>query len=201
MDIECPPLLPDYQAFMRGVDCSDQLIGLYNIGRRSKKWWKRVFSRILERVILNAYVLDSHIHPLKHALRGRRKRDYLSFRLQLAEELIGGFSRKRAGRRPSGEHLNMQRLTVDLGHWPEQSPKSLGCLVCKTKKSRHMNHALFVQYAKSTYVSMAAGTASRSTTLWWSTSISYVSHKSILLHQFCTDMYIHTYMYICTSTY
>ena len=124
-------------AFMRGVDRSDQLIGLYNIGRRSKKWWKRVFSHVLECAILNAYVLDSHIHPLEHALRGR-KRDYLTFRLQLTEELIGGFSsRKRAGRRPSGEHLNMQRLTIDLGHWPEQSPKSLGCVVCKTKKSRH----------------------------------------------------------------
>ena len=30
-DVECPPLLPDYQAFMRGVDRSDQLIGLYNV--------------------------------------------------------------------------------------------------------------------------------------------------------------------------
>ena len=76
--------------------------------------------------------------PIPEILDPPLKRDYLSFRLQLAEELIGGFSSwKRAGRRPSGEHLNMQRLTVDLGHWPEQSPKSLGCVVCKTKKSRH----------------------------------------------------------------
>ena len=70
---------------MRGVDRSDQL---YNVGRRSKKRWKRVF-HILECAVLNAYVLDSHIHPLEHALRGRKKRG------QLAEELIGGFcSRK-----------------------------------------------------------------------------------------------------------
>ena len=107
-DVECPPLLPDYQAFMRGIDRSDQLICLYNVGRRSKKWWKRVFSHILECAILNAYVLDSHIHPLEHALRGRCKRDFLTFILQLAEELIGGFSsRKRAGRRAS-EHQNLQ---------------------------------------------------------------------------------------------
>ena len=91
IDIPCPPLLPDYQAFMRGVDRSDQMIGFYNIGRRSKKWWKRAFSHIIECAILNAYVLDSHVHPLEHALRGRKKRDYLSFRLQLAEELIGSF--------------------------------------------------------------------------------------------------------------
>ena len=28
VDVECPPLLPDYQAFMHGVDRSNQLIGL-----------------------------------------------------------------------------------------------------------------------------------------------------------------------------
>ena len=31
VDVECSPLLPDYQVFMRGVDRSDQLIGLYNV--------------------------------------------------------------------------------------------------------------------------------------------------------------------------
>ena len=35
--VECPPLLPDYQKYMRGVDKGDQMIGLYNVGRRSKK--------------------------------------------------------------------------------------------------------------------------------------------------------------------
>ena len=38
IDVPCPPLLPDYQQYMRGVDRGDQLIGCYNIGRRSKKW-------------------------------------------------------------------------------------------------------------------------------------------------------------------
>ena len=36
-EVTCPPLLPDYQAYMRGVDRRDQLIKYYNIGRRSKK--------------------------------------------------------------------------------------------------------------------------------------------------------------------
>ena len=38
--ISCPPLLPDYQQNMCGVDRGDQLIGFYNVGRRAKKWWK-----------------------------------------------------------------------------------------------------------------------------------------------------------------
>ena len=53
------PCLPYYQAYMRGVDRGDQLIGYYNAGRRSKKWWKRVFFHILESSILNGYDLHS----------------------------------------------------------------------------------------------------------------------------------------------
>jgi len=40
--VPCPPCLPDYQHFMRGVDHGDQRIGYYNIGRRFRRWWKRV---------------------------------------------------------------------------------------------------------------------------------------------------------------
>ena len=58
-DIPCTPLLPDYQAYMRGMDHGNLLISCYNAGRRSKKWWKRVFFHILECSILNGYVLHS----------------------------------------------------------------------------------------------------------------------------------------------
>ena len=36
-EVSCPPLLPDYQKFMRRVDRGDQLQSYYNIGRRSCK--------------------------------------------------------------------------------------------------------------------------------------------------------------------
>ena len=146
IDVNCPPLLPDYQQFMRGVDKSDQMISCYNVGRRSKKWWKRGFSHIVECSILNAYILDCDLHPLQHSLCGRNKRDYLAFRLQLAEELIGGFtSRKRAGRPRSGDHLDCQRLTPDIGHWPQYCEKIRDCVVCSKKKAkfgspRHETH-------------------------------------------------------------
>ena len=34
VEVACPPLLSDYQAYMRGVDRGDQLQVYYNIGRR-----------------------------------------------------------------------------------------------------------------------------------------------------------------------
>ena len=73
-----------HQGYMRGVDRGDQLIQYYNIGRRSKKRWKRVYSYILEVCCLNAYVLDKHIRT------GRARRDYLVFRIELAEGLVVG---------------------------------------------------------------------------------------------------------------
>ena len=37
VEVACPPLLSDYQAYMRDVDRGDQLQVYYNIGRRSEK--------------------------------------------------------------------------------------------------------------------------------------------------------------------
>ncbi len=49
--VTCPPCLPDYQTYMRGVDRGDQLMGYYRIGR-SRKWWKRGYWYILDVVAL-----------------------------------------------------------------------------------------------------------------------------------------------------
>ena len=42
-DVPCPPLLLDYQQYMQGVDRGDQMIGCYNIGRRSKNGGSEYF--------------------------------------------------------------------------------------------------------------------------------------------------------------
>ena len=41
--VPCPPAVIDYISFMRGIDRGDQLIELYNAGKKSHKWWKRFF--------------------------------------------------------------------------------------------------------------------------------------------------------------
>ena len=58
---------------MGGVDDVDKLASYYNVGRRSKKWWKKVFAYGIECCISNAYVLDSHARPLDHSCRSRAK--------------------------------------------------------------------------------------------------------------------------------
>ena len=91
-DVACPPCLPDYQKHMRGVDRGDQLVSYYNVGRKSKKWWRRIFFYCVEVCILNSFCMEKMVRPTEHQQRGRKKRDMLSFRLDLARELIGTFS-------------------------------------------------------------------------------------------------------------
>ena len=136
-DVPCPPLLPDYQQYMRGVDRGDQLIGCYNVGRRSKKWWKRVFAHLIECALLNAYILERYANPSLYSPSSRVKRDFLGFRIDVANQLIGSFHfRQRAGRPPSSEHRTEQRLNRQLDHWPIQETSKRECVVCSTKRAK-----------------------------------------------------------------
>ena len=130
-DVVCPPCLPDYQTFMRGVDRIDQLGSYYNVGRRSCKWWKRVFSYGIECSLGNSYILDGYVRSGEHAAKGRSKRDFLQFRYEVASGLIGNFrARQRVGRPRSFEHANADRL-LPLGHWPKYVERKGNCVVCQ----------------------------------------------------------------------
>ena len=72
---------------MRGVDRADQRIGYYNLGRRSKKWWKRVFAYLIECCFLKSFVLLSFVRTDF----SEREGSYLSQRITLAKALIGDF--------------------------------------------------------------------------------------------------------------
>ena len=128
LQVKCPPLLPDYQKFMRGVDHGDQLISQYNAGRRSKKWWRREFFYLLEVAILNAYILEGSFDQ-RHNQIGRKKRDLLAFRIELAEALIGTFRGKRRAGQPRIVSDDA-RLKPELHHLPEHSPVARDCVVC-----------------------------------------------------------------------
>ena len=133
VDVPCPPLLPDYQQYMRGVDRGDQLVGFYNVGRRSRKWWKRCFSYLLECSLLNAYVLHSLAYPHLHQATGRQKFDFLKFRLEVATQLINSFSSRQ---RSPNQTSNNDRLNIHLGHWPILVEDKRDCIVCKDTSNR-----------------------------------------------------------------
>ena len=141
-DRACPPCLPDYQRYMRGVDRGDQLEGYYNSGRRSVKWWKRVFTYIVEASILNAYVLDAYRPPLDDDSDSDDSstrppyhcRDSLHFRLSLASGLIGDFSNRQRVGRPAV--TNSMRRNWSRHHLPRCAPIKGKCALCTIRGQR-----------------------------------------------------------------
>lgn len=91
IEVPCPESIISYNKFMGGVDRGDQLRGYYSCRSRSRKFYKYIFFFLFDVAITNAYIL------LKSS--GCAFKDYKSFRLRLAKDLIGEYcSRRRRGR-------------------------------------------------------------------------------------------------------
>lgn len=58
IDVQCPPCLFDYVAYMRGVDRGDQMVALYRNFPHGKKAWRRILYYLIEVCVLNSYVIE-----------------------------------------------------------------------------------------------------------------------------------------------
>ena len=43
-----PKIIMEYNKFVGGVDKCDQYLSYYSLGRKTIKWWKKIFFRIFE---------------------------------------------------------------------------------------------------------------------------------------------------------
>ena len=121
-----PKIINDYNKFMGGVDAVDQHFVYYAIGRRGVKWWRRVFYRLLEMSIVNAYAI--------HKINNIGTQKIISFRLQLAQSLCEEFLSSR-GNSEDSCHLIRGRKPVKytrlIGkHFLYSSQKREHCRVC-----------------------------------------------------------------------
>ena len=57
VDTQLPHLCAAYVQGMGGVDALDQVINVYRIGIRSKKWWWVLFTHMLNNCMVNAWRL------------------------------------------------------------------------------------------------------------------------------------------------
>lgn len=55
IDVSCPEVVRTYNNIMGGVDRFDQLRERYAIGRRSVKWWHRLFYFFIDLAIINSF--------------------------------------------------------------------------------------------------------------------------------------------------
>ena len=81
-DISCPPLLTDYQAYMRGVDHGDQLIGYYKCRETIKEM-------VEEDLLSHLGILYPHGYVLHSFFDSAKIMDYMHFRIELVQLLIG----------------------------------------------------------------------------------------------------------------
>ena len=82
MNVECPICIVDYNKYMGGVDRGDQYRKYYHVHVKSRKSYKYIFWFLFEVCILNSFII-SHYSPCNLPVS-----TYLSYRLQLASELI-----------------------------------------------------------------------------------------------------------------
>ncbi|XP_023947198.2 piggyBac transposable element-derived protein 4-like isoform X3 [Bicyclus anynana] len=62
-----PILILDYNIMMGGVDKKDQLLSMYPVERkRTRVWYKKLFKRLLNVSVLNAYIIHHHTSRLSH---------------------------------------------------------------------------------------------------------------------------------------
>ena len=90
---------------------------LQHVEEESEMVAQRIFY-LVECSVLNSYVLDGVVKPEEHARKGRGKRDLLQFRLELAHQLVGGFTSHQCMGRPRIANNNLRRLTNTHTHWP-----------------------------------------------------------------------------------
>jgi len=83
--IKKPLVMTKYNKYMGGVDANDQLLKYSHFSKRTIKWWKKVFFRILNVCMVNAFVLFKE-YRLKHGLP--IKFSHTDFRLAVIRQIV-----------------------------------------------------------------------------------------------------------------
>lgn len=125
LEVDRPFCVQYYNKNMGGVDLMDQLLALYPLRRRNKKWYIRVFMHFMDVAIVNSWILFKK--------QTNASIDLLEFKASVARGLINlglGIENKRGRPRsatPPGilkKRLPMNRAPDEIrrdpiGHWPK----------------------------------------------------------------------------------
>ena len=127
-----PHLIVDYNMHMNGVDRNDQLLSYYSMNRKTLKWWKKVFWRLIEMALINAFLIFKFQRP-----DTSHKRFRLDLAYNLAQPIVDartiGRSLPGPGRSPA---VQSDRLSGK--HFPTASRKGAPrkrCKVCAFQKT------------------------------------------------------------------
>lgn len=139
VDIPCPVVIAEYTKRMGGVDRFDQKRLSYTVGRRSRRWWLRIFYFFIDAALTNSLVLYSTIPRTKN-----KQLSHLNFQVAVGNQLIGRFC-SRKDKLPSFNVKRARASTKDFGvdddirfsnvgaHMPKELPTPRRCRLCSSK--------------------------------------------------------------------
>lgn len=128
--VPCPAVVKLYNQSMGGVDKADQMRGYYSTLKKCRKYWRYLLHFIFDSAINNSFILFDQA-----AAKPSRRYALLDFRLDLSEQLIGGFcSRKKAASKRKSqavapENVHSHKLVKFEG-------RKKACVACKNAKRR-----------------------------------------------------------------
>lgn len=122
----CPEAIVFYNKFMGGVDMTDQYTLAYDINRKTNKWWKRVFQRLLMTAVTNAWIVYKQLKKKKIAL--------IDFMIPLSDHLIeiGKSGSKIQRSYKTGRPSKRAKNFVNVQHLPVPCTKRR-CRYCASK--------------------------------------------------------------------
>ena len=129
--VPCPTVVRLYNEHMGGVDTADQMRGYYSTVKKSHKYWRYLMSFVFDACINNAFILFDKTVLVKPKTRYA----LLDFRLDLADELIGGFSsrKKKAAKR---KHQTVDRDNVSAHKLIKFDGRKRACVLCRQNQTR-----------------------------------------------------------------
>jgi hypothetical protein len=129
--INCPKAVKDYNQFSHGVDRLNQRISCYNLDRKFKRNWLRIFIHFLKASISNSFICYNQLTEDKPA--------YLNYMVSVAKSLCCGNERPSRGRSPSEKKSKPVSSKTILNfdnemHLPVKGTRRR-CAYCSTKKT------------------------------------------------------------------
>ena len=124
--INKPSIVTDYNAHMSGVDIADQVMVYYSCGRRTLKWYKRVFWRLVDHALTNSYILFKQVVNPNRRVWTQRK-----YRMEIAYTFTASLiaSRIGQGRSPAASLFRLKGK-----HFPYYHKERKRCVVCAYKR-------------------------------------------------------------------
>ncbi|KAJ8970745.1 hypothetical protein NQ314_001045 [Rhamnusium bicolor] len=137
-EINCEQLVRDYNRYMGFVDKSDMLKFCYELDRKSKKWWHRIFFHFVDFTLVNSFIFKNLTTGTGMSLK--------EFKIAVATGLIGADPQiPKLGRRSVDKPSTSNKFKIQVpleirtdkaAHMPQRGSK-VRCTHCSTKAVPH----------------------------------------------------------------